>query len=341
MTTASAQPAISANAEGLASAPISLEHRAGAQPLVSVIILYYRRRETIEEALNSVLAQDYPNLEIILVDNHSEDDIKQLKALSQPQIRLVELQENRGACGGRNAGIAAARGEMLVFLEDDVKFMSQSEIHRIVETFEKHPQIHVLAFQICDPDSGEMRLREWCHPRHWKDACHSEFETLWFGEGAAAFRRSVFQECKPYYEPLFYGAEGDDLVLRLIDGGFRILYSPRVRVGHRASEQGRSLNRQLYYFTRNYIWTAYKDYPVLSGLRYLLAKLLMMSYFAMRTREFAPLARGIRDGLAGLKRIRTDRSPVRKSTLKYVSQLERSRPGLLVRLKRHRERPQI
>jgi GT2 family glycosyltransferase len=334
--------ALSNSGEPLASlAPSGVPGTEGNQPRVSVIIVYYKRRETIEETLRSVLRQDYPNLEIILVDNHSEDDLRQVAALSRPQVRLIELERNRGACGGRNAGIAAASGEILVFLEDDVTFMSPADVSRIVEIFGKHPQIHVLAFQICDPDSGEMRLREWCHPRHWKQACQTEFETLWFGEGASAFRRTVLEECRGYYEPLFYGAEGDDLVLRLLDRGFRILYTPRVRVGHRASQRGRSLSRQLYYFTRNYIWTAYKDYPALSALRYLIPKLLMMGYFAARTAAYRPFVRGVWDGMAGLKRIHRDRLPVRKSTLRYVNELERTRPGLLARLGRHRDGPQI
>lgn len=310
-------------------------------PLISVVVLYYKRRETIEETLGSVLRQDYPNREIIVVDNHSQDDLATLIAARGHEIQLIELPENVGACAGRNAGIRAARGRIIVVLEDDVSFLSPFELSRIVRVFEDRPEYHVLAFQICDPDTGQLRLREWCHPRHWKQCAEVEFETLWFGEGASAFRREVFDDCGLYYEPFFYGAEGDDLVIRLLNGGFRILHAPQVRVGHRASEKGRSSHRQYYFYTRNYVWTAYKDYHLLAGARYLVPKLLMMLYFAVRSGSLGSFFRGLWDGVRGLGRIRDDRTPASGATIRYMAQLEKSRPNIWVRLGRHKTAPQL
>src|ERR1700741_4665160 len=101
------------------------------QHLVSVVILYYKRRETIEESVDSVLAQDYPNVELILVDNHSDDDIKTAIDRRGGKVKFVELPENIGACAGRNVGLRAARGSVVVFLEDDVKLLSPFEITKI------------------------------------------------------------------------------------------------------------------------------------------------------------------------------------------------------------------
>jgi GT2 family glycosyltransferase len=312
-----------------------------AGPLVSVVILYYKRRDTIEESLDSVLRQDYPNREIILVDNHSEDDVAAVAAARGSAVHLIQLPENRGACGGRNVGICAARGEIIVVLEDDVSFLSPFEMARLVKAFAQRPDYHVLALQICDPDTGKLRLREWCHPRYWKDASEEEFETLWFGEGASAFRREVFEKAGMYYEPFFYGAEGDDLVLRLLDHGFRILHVPQVRVGHRASEKGRSSHRQYYYFTRNYIWTAYKDYHFVEGVKYLVPKLCMMLYFGIRASSLGSFMRGLWDGVLGLGKVKVDRTPTSKQALRRLAQLEKSRPKLWIRLARHKEAPQI
>lgn len=309
--------------------------------LVSVVILYYKRRETIGASLESVLRQDYPHREVIVVDNHSEDGLKQWIRTGGYAVRLIELQENRGACGGRNAGIRAARGEIIVCLEDDVSLCSPFELTKMVNVFRQHPEIHVLAFQICDPETGRVRLREWCHPRYWKECDQSEFETFWFGEGASAFRREVFEACGAYYEPFHYGAEGDDLVIRILNRGFRILYTPLVRVGHRASEQGRSSERQHYYFTRNYIWTAFKSYHFTDGVRYLVPKLLMMSYFTLRTRSFGAFFRGLWDGIRGISQVRQHRTPASRATVRYLADLEKHRPGLLVRLGRHKAAPQL
>ena len=311
------------------------------RPLVSVVVLYYKRRETIEESVDSVLGQDYPNIDLIVVDNHSGDDIKTVIDKRGDSVRLIQLSENVGACGGRNAGFCASRGEIVVFLEDDVKFLTAFEISKMMNLFDMRPGIHVLAFQVCDPDTGKLRLREWCHPRSWKEHSESEFETTWFGEVSSAFRRDALDACGCYYEPLFYGAEGDDLVIRLFNRGFRILHAPQVRVGHRASERGRTAYRQYYYFTRNYFWMAYKDFPFFAGLRYLIPKIGMMGLFALRTGAFTAFLRGAWDGFTGLRKIHPDRTPANPSALGYLRELEKWRPNVFVRLSRHREAPQI
>ena len=310
-------------------------------PLVSVVIVYYKRRDTIKETLDSVLSQDYTNREVIIVDNHSEDDIKEVVKERGGDIRLVELPENLGPCGGRNAGIRAARGEFVVFLEDDASYLSPFELTKMMRVWETHPRAHVLAFKICDPDTGELRLREWCHPRYWREFSEREFETNYFGEGAVAFRRDVFLRSGVYFEPFFIGVEGDDLTIRLLNQGFRILYAPQIRVGHRASSNGRSSGRQYYYYTRNYIWTAYKDFGFWDGIKYLVPNLSMMAFFAARTRNYRLFLRGIRDGICGLKAIRPHRTPATRDTMGYLAELEKWRPGLRTRLARHRKAPQI
>lgn len=310
-------------------------------PLISVIILYYKRREHIEETVRSVMQQQYTRKEVIVVDNHSEDDLRQALVQFGPAIKLLQLPENRGATGGRNAGILEAQGEILLFLDDDMSLKSTSDLDKVVKKFQCRADIQVLAFQVCDPDNGELRLREWCHPRDWKAFSENEFETHWFCEGASAFRREVFTKCGLYYEPLFYGPEGHDLAVRVLDAGFRILYCPEIKAGHRAAREGRSSNRQYFFFTRDFIWMAYKDYSFVPGIRFVFPKLLMMLYFAIRSGAYVPFIKGLWQGILGLHKIHKDRTPISKQTLAYWDQLEQCRPGLLTRLSRHRVEPQI
>jgi GT2 family glycosyltransferase len=312
------------------------------QPLVSIVILYYKRREIIEQTLESALRQDYANREILLIDNNSEDDVKDIVDRLDAGIQLIQLPENMGACGGRNVGIRAAKGNILIFIDDDVTFDSTREVSAVVDTFERKPAIHVLAFQIWDPRTGKARIREWCHTRPLSKYVNQEFETSWYGEGMSAFRREVFDRCGLYYEPLFYGAEGHDMSLRLMDQGFRMLYTPGIRVNHWASENGgRSFARQNYYYTRVFIWMAYKDYPVWAGIQFAIPKVLMMAYFSWRTRTYAAFFRGVWDGVRGLPAIQADRTPVSRDTLRCIAEHERWRPSIWERLARHRVEPQI
>jgi hypothetical protein len=313
----------------------------GAQPLVSIVILNYRRRDALEKSLSSALAQDYPRVEIILVDNGSNDGIEDFVRGQGPNIRLIALPRNLGACAGRNAGIKEARGEVLITLDNDIYLGSASELCKVVETFQKHPDVHVLAFQLRDALTGGLRLREWCHPRSWKDYAEKEFETNFFVEGACAYRREVFRDAGMYYEPLFIGVEGHDLALRILDRGFRILYCPQIAAYHLMSPATRTPDRPYYFYTRNYIWIALKDFRFFAGLAFLLPKLLMMFYFTLRARRFKAFLRGVNDGIRGLLRVRRERTAVSAATVKYLDELESARPNWLVRLGRHRVEPQL
>lgn len=86
---------------------------------VSVVIPAFNSAGTIVRAVESVLRQDEPNLEIIVVDDGSTDRTAELLAARYPEQVIVFRQENRGAAAARNRGIAAARGEFVAFLDAD------------------------------------------------------------------------------------------------------------------------------------------------------------------------------------------------------------------------------
>jgi GT2 family glycosyltransferase len=159
-------------------------------------------------------------------------------------------------------------------------------------------------------------------------------------EGAAAYRRVVFERAGLYFEPLFVYHEGWDLGLRILDQGYRILYTPEIQVLHLMSPEGRGSNsRPFFLFTRNYIWVTYRDYPLSAGLRFLSFRLAMMAYFAVRKGHFAAFLKGMRDGISGCRQIH--RAPVQQKTIKYINSLESERPSIFVRLARHRTAPQL
>jgi len=98
-------------------------------PLVSVIIPAYNVEKYIEEAINSVLAQTYLNIEIIVVDDGSVDSTKKVidNYLKKNQI-IYLFQDNRGLSGARNTGIKVARGEYVALLDaDDLFFPTKIE----------------------------------------------------------------------------------------------------------------------------------------------------------------------------------------------------------------------
>ncbi|MBT0666929.1 glycosyltransferase family 2 protein [Novosphingobium profundi] len=90
------------------------------EPIVSVIIPTYNRASTIAAAVESILGQTCAQIEVIVVDDGSQDDTARvMAALTDPRLRYVALPRNAGACAARNHGIELARADILAFQDSD------------------------------------------------------------------------------------------------------------------------------------------------------------------------------------------------------------------------------
>lgn len=106
---------------------------------VSVIIPTYNRSNLLRLTIESVLAQTYPNIEIIVVDDDSTDDTA--AAIEQYAGRVIYIkQANQGASVARNTGFRAASGEYINFLDDDDLLMP-TKIERQVQVLDSHPEV--------------------------------------------------------------------------------------------------------------------------------------------------------------------------------------------------------
>lgn len=107
--------------------------------LVSVIIPTYNRKERLIKCINSVLTQNYENIEIIIIDDHSSDGtVEQVKKIKDSRIILITNEDNYGSNVSRNIGLKKASGDFIAFLDDDdvwyrnklitqVEFLDKSE----------------------------------------------------------------------------------------------------------------------------------------------------------------------------------------------------------------------
>ncbi len=99
-------------------------------PLVSCIIPSYKRNDTITRALDSVLAQSYSNIEIIIVDDNTPNDDYSLKLQSivnsYNNLKIIYLQQENHINGAaaRNFGIMHSHGDIITFLDDDDEWCS-------------------------------------------------------------------------------------------------------------------------------------------------------------------------------------------------------------------------
>jgi glycosyltransferase involved in cell wall biosynthesis/peptidoglycan/xylan/chitin deacetylase (PgdA/CDA1 family) len=105
--------------------------------LVSVVIPCYNQAHFLAEAIESVLAQSYPRVEIVVVDDGSPDNTREVAA-RYPEVRYVR-QENQGLAAARNTGLRHSRGEYLVFLDADDRLLPEA-VEAGLRQLRTHPE---------------------------------------------------------------------------------------------------------------------------------------------------------------------------------------------------------
>lgn len=125
-------------------------------PRVSVIIPTYNRAQYILEAIESVLSQDYPNFEVIVVDDGSTDHTAELiGTVNDSRLRYIR-QQNQGRSSARNRALAIANGDFITFLDSDDLYLPR-KIALQVEYLLKHPETGMIYTSAhCIDDDGNM-----------------------------------------------------------------------------------------------------------------------------------------------------------------------------------------
>lgn len=128
-------------------------------PIISVLIDTYNHDQFIEQAVESVWAQDFPaeQMEILVVDDGSTDDTPQRLAKYTGRIRYLR-KENGGQASAINVGIAHAKGEVVAFLDGDDVWLP-NKVSRVVKEFQSNPQVVLVYHKFSFWDSRDGR--EW------------------------------------------------------------------------------------------------------------------------------------------------------------------------------------
>ena len=192
--------------------------------LSCVIITMGNRPAEVIRAIDSVLAQHGTPVELVVVGNGA--DVTRLPA----GVRAIRLPENVGVAAGRNAGVAACEGDVVLFLDDDGWYPDPGLAVHIAGRFAADPALAVLSMQVVDPDGGPGA--RWHVPRlRAGDPERSSVVTTFLG-GACAIRRSAYLEAGGLPDLFFYGHEETDLAWRLMDRGYRLEYDATARMCH-------------------------------------------------------------------------------------------------------------
>ncbi|HEX7741277.1 MAG TPA: glycosyltransferase family 2 protein, partial [Sphingobium sp.] len=138
--------------------PPSKLQAAVTQPLFSVIIPTYQRRDAVVSAVLSALEQTIAIIEVIVVIDGSTDGTEiALRAINDPRLTIV-VQENRGASAARNAGIDHARGRYIAFLDCDDRFLPH-HLADLLPLLEESEEIVAYGQVLADRGQGRNFLK--------------------------------------------------------------------------------------------------------------------------------------------------------------------------------------
>jgi GT2 family glycosyltransferase len=219
---------------------------AAAAVSVSVVILTYNRDAVLAETLAVLrrMAGDRQDIEVILVDNNP-DAVDRLPLLADfPHARVVRMGGNKG-CSARNDGMAVARGELIVLLDDDVVIATPGFIERFEAVFAAEPEVGVVNVRKLDGATGTMLSAAIPHSRKTIDTSRPFFTFRFIG-GLVGFRAAVWRQVGGFDRDLFYGEEEREYSYRIIKAGWKIYYEPSIEAVETNAVGGRRSRASLY-----------------------------------------------------------------------------------------------
>ncbi len=223
------------------------------------------------------------DFEILVVDNASSDGTADAVMDQFPGVKLLRLPTNRGPCA-KNVGLAAARGEFVVFLDDD-SFPMPGSVQRMIGDFVRDDSLGAAVFTITLPDGS----RE-CSA--YPDVC------IGCGTG---FRRSALMAVGGLPDDFFMAAEEYDLSLRLIGAGWRVTPFDDLHVRHLKTPGSRFPSRIARLDARNNVLLAMRYFPEPWRMKYVSAWLeryrMMAKANGTRAAYWMGAAQGIARGI--------------------------------------------
>ena len=178
--------------------------------LVSVIIPNYNYAQYLREAIDSVLAQTYPNVEIIVVDDGSTDGSKEILNSYGDRIRAF-FQQNQGVSAARNFGVSMSRGDFIAFLDADDAWLSE-KIERQLALFVEDGELGLVHVGVVETDGQGAEIIELTDGRDgWVSDKLLQFEgpVILGGGSGLMLRRNVFDEVGGFDTRLSTSADWD------------------------------------------------------------------------------------------------------------------------------------
>lgn len=223
---------------------------------ISIVIISWKMKDLLQSCLNSIYKfTTGVSLEVIVIDNNSQDGTSEMIQSEFPEIILIKNSENRGVAPARNQGMAIAKGKYVLILDADVELIENS-ILKLFEFMESKLDCGVVGSKLVSTDR-ELQFSCKRFPNllsfifrrleHFdviknsrtlryhtmQDWDHKEIKEVDYLIGACQFiRNDVIKKIGMYDDKIFYGPEDIDFCLRVWRAGWKVMYYPLTQIVH-------------------------------------------------------------------------------------------------------------
>ena len=294
--------------------------------MISAIVVNYNGAECLYACLSSLCTQTWPDLEVIVVDNASTDGSDRIPDEYASRVRLIRSMENLGYGRGINTGIAAASGDAILALNNDI-ILDRSCVELLARAMETDPRIGMCGPKMLLPD-GRLNSTGICISRSgaaWnrdmgeedRGAEAIQGEILGPCGGAALYRRVMLEQIGSFEESFFMYMEDVDLAARARLTGWSCRYVPEAVVVHaNGATAGRGSDLAVYYGNRNVLWYPFKNFPLpllVTSLPWILGRTIGVIVYYMLQGRGRLVVRAKIHAIAGLGRMLRERREVIRS----------------------------
>lgn len=227
-------------------------------PLVSIVVVSFNEINHIDASLDALMKQTYPNYEVIVYDNGSNDGTVEHVGNHYPQVKIVSSKENLGFGGANNEAARISNGKYIAFLNCDA-YVAADWLEPIVELLESYATIGSVGAELRCTENPEIILSHgtsihlsgvsYARDRG-KRACPSDpIEVGGISGGAFVMNRELFIKTGGFESMFFLYYEDTDLSIRIRLLGKRCMVITSARVYHNC--ESRFGNRKVFYLERN------------------------------------------------------------------------------------------
>ena len=244
-------------------------------PSVSIVIVNFNGRELLRQCLLTLLDTDYPNYEVVVVDNGSTDGtLAEMDASfgSDSRITFVRNRENVGHAEGCNIGAGMTTGRYIVFLDSDIEFETENWLSELVKVMENDASVGLAQAKIVLSEDKRCldyvcvavdALGTWAATYGSKEDRFKEaFEILAASSGCCIIRREVFDQVGGFDPDYFIYDDDTDLSLRARLLGYQVMFVPSALVVHRSGVLRGVSGEALYHSSKNRLRTVLKNYEL-------------------------------------------------------------------------------